>query len=210
MGALPYDAVLCDLDGVLRLWDDHMTGLDRAHGLPAGTLAGGAFRPERLQPAITGRVTDQQWRAAVAEDLAGVCGSADRARALCAAWAQQTGRVDHEVLTLLTAVRRRVPVVLVTNATTRLESDLAALGLTGALDAVVNSARIGVAKPDPEVFRIAARRAGVPVRRCLFVDDTESNTAAARALGMAVLHYRRADGLRAALAPLTAAPAAGL
>ena len=43
---------------------------------------------------------------------------------------------------MLTAVRRRAPVVLVTNATTRLDADLARLALDGAFTAVVNSARL--------------------------------------------------------------------
>ncbi|MFJ4677311.1 HAD-IA family hydrolase [Kitasatospora sp. NPDC088783] len=44
-----------------------------------------------------------------------------------------------------------------------------------------------------------AERAGVPPRRCLFVDDTAGHLAAARDLGMRVHHHRGADGLRAVL-----------
>ncbi|GAA2744985.1 HAD-IA family hydrolase [Kitasatospora cinereorecta] len=200
MGGETFEAVLCDLDGVLRLWDpDGMTGLDRQYGLPEGSLAAAAFRAERLLPAVTGAVTDEQWRAAVAGDLAEPCGSAGRAAELVAAWGRQANEVDHEVLALLTAVRRRMPVVLVSNATTRLERDLTALGLDTAVDAVVNTARIGVAKPDERVYRIAAERAGVPPQRCLFVDDTPANVVAARAVGMTGHHYRDPAGLRALL-----------
>jgi putative hydrolase of the HAD superfamily len=206
MISMPFDAVLCDLDGVLRLWDpDEMSGLDREYGLPGGTLAAAAFRPERLAPAVTGKITDEQWRSAVAEDLAEACGSAERAHALSAAWGMLIGQVDENVLALLSAARRQVPVVLVTNATTRLEADLAQLGLTDAVDAVVNTARIGVAKPDPRVYQIAAQRAGVPVSRCLFIDDTLTNVTAATALGMTGLHYQRTPQLRDALAPVTGA-----
>jgi putative hydrolase of the HAD superfamily len=195
-----FDAVLCDLDGVLRLWAP-MHELDLAHGLPAGTLAAAVFREERLLPAITGRVSDEEWRSAVAEDLAEPCGSPQRARELVAAWSELTGRVDEEVLHLLAGARQAaLPVVLVSNATTRLEADLARLGLDRALDAVVNTARIGVAKPDHRVYRIAAERAGVELSRCLFVDDSATNVAAARALGMPAVHYRRPADLRAALA----------
>ncbi|MGW7365885.1 hypothetical protein ACWGI8_21200 [Streptomyces sp. NPDC054841] len=78
MPLLPYDAVLCDVDGVLRHWPAADT-LEQAHGLPVGALAGAAFAPARLQPAITGEITDEQWRSAVAADLADRCGSKDRA-----------------------------------------------------------------------------------------------------------------------------------
>jgi putative hydrolase of the HAD superfamily len=201
MRALPFDAVLCDIDGVLRLWDpDAMPGLDRAYGLAPGTLASAAFAPERLRLAVTGVLTDEAWRRSVAEALTDACGSAERARTMTTEWTALAGRVNDEILTLLTDVRRHAPVVLVSNATNRLEDDLAALGLSDAVDAVVNTARIGVAKPDAAVYALAAERAGAAVERCLFIDDTLANVHAAQEVGMIGHHYRNADALRRALA----------
>ncbi|MDX3536932.1 HAD-IA family hydrolase [Streptomyces sp. MB09-01] len=200
MTVRPYDAVLCGIDGVLRHWPaPGPTDLDHVHGLPAGTIAAAAFAPARLHPAITGEVTDEQWRAAVATDLADACGSADRARSIVTAWSELVPRVDQEAVSLLTRVREVVAVALVSNATTRLESDLARQGLNDLADAVVNTSRIGVAKPDPRVYRMAAERVGVPVHRCLFIDDTADNVVAARAVGMAAVHYRRIEDLEDAL-----------
>ncbi|MEV0648106.1 HAD family hydrolase [Phytomonospora sp. NPDC050363] len=196
---LHFDALLCDIDGVLRIWDPEiMAGAEKAHGLPAGTLPAAAFAPHRLVPAITGEVTDEQWRAAVVEDLAAEHGE-QAARAAVAAWTAGAGVVDAEVLELLTAVREHAKVVLVSNATSRLEDDLAALGLADAVDAIVNTSRIGWAKPDPRVYEHAARVAGVPPQRCLFVDDTEKNVIAARETGMQGLYYRTPADLRAIL-----------
>lgn len=197
VGVRPFDAVLCDLDGVLRRWPD-ITALDSAHDLPSGTLAAAAFAPERLRPAVTGSCTDEQWRAAVAADLAATFGS-DRAAAVVADWTALTGEVDQEVAEILAAARRRMPIVLVTNATTRLESDLALLGVGELVDHVVNSSRAGVAKPSPEIYRLAAERAGAPPTRCLFVDDSAGNVDAARSLGMTGLVFERPGSLREAL-----------
>ncbi|MER7012459.1 HAD-IA family hydrolase [Saccharopolyspora sp. NPDC000359] len=192
-----FDAVLCDLDGVLRRWDPAiMRDAERAGGLPSGALAEVAFAPDRLVPAITGAQTDEQWREAIAADLAEVCG-ADAARAVVARWSQPPGEVVVEVAELLGGVR--VPVVLVSNATSRLETDLAELGVLDLFDAVVNSSRVGVAKPDPRIYRIAADRAGTELDRCLFVDDTEANVEAARALGMTGVLYRDPAELQAVL-----------
>ncbi|WP_234346142.1 HAD family hydrolase [Streptomyces sp. NRRL F-5755] len=203
MDAPAYDAVLCDFDGVVNLWDpDGMTALDRSWGLAEGTLAAVAFEAGLLEAAVTGHLSDEQWRRRVADGLAPACGSVGRARDLVAAWSALTGRVDTEVVALLAALRGTVPVVLVSNATTRLETYLAAVGLAEAFDAVVSSARIGVAKPDPRVFTTAAGRAGAEPRRCLFVDDSPGNVTAARAVGMAGLHYRHIGQLREAVAPL--------
>ncbi|REF36578.1 HAD-IA family hydrolase [Thermasporomyces composti] len=195
-----FDAILCDVDGVVRLWGDGMEQLDAAYGLPAGTLAAHAFAPHRLYPAITGQVTDEEWRESVAYDLATPCGSLDRARRLVKDWSALVGEVDHTVLDLLTAARRHVPVALVSNATTRLEHDLASLGLLDAVDAVVNTARLGVCKPDVRVMRHAAERLGVTPDRCLFVDDSAENVEAARTLGMTGVVYRSPEDLRTALA----------
>ncbi|MQY09927.1 Phosphoglycolate phosphatase [Streptomyces sp. RB5] len=203
MDTLPFDAVLCDFDGVVHLWDpDGMTTLDRAWDLPEGTLAGTAFEDELLQAAVTGHLSDEQWRHQVAQRLTPACGSAQRARELVTAWSRLTGRVDPDVVDLLATLRTRVPVVLVSNATTRLETYLAAIGLDEAFDAVVNTARIGVAKPDRRVFDIAAQRAGADLERCLFIDDTAGHITAARAAGATGVHYQDIRQLRAAAALL--------
>ncbi|MFD6550768.1 hypothetical protein [Streptomyces sp. NPDC058398] len=60
---LPYAAVLCDVDGVLRHWPAD-TEIEHAHGLPAGSLSAAAFAPARIHAAITGEITDEQWRSA--------------------------------------------------------------------------------------------------------------------------------------------------
>ncbi|MET9019475.1 HAD-IA family hydrolase [Actinopolymorpha sp. NPDC004070] len=199
MHSLTFDALLCDLDGVLRIWDSELADAEAAGGLPAGSLAAAAFAPDRLLPAITGQVGDEQWRAGVVDDLAERHGSRAPAQAAVDGWSAHVGRVDTEVLDLLVAARTHVPVVVVSNATTRLERDLDALGLTSHLDAVVNTSRIGVVKPDPRVFRYAAAVVGVDLSRCLFVDDQAGNVEAAQALGMQGLTYTGPDSLRATL-----------
>ncbi|MFG2994749.1 HAD family hydrolase [Streptomyces sp. NPDC048257] len=207
MSDSPFDAVLCDFDGVLRLWGpDAMTALDRKAGVADGTLAAAAFRPGLLDAAVTGRISDAQWRQRVAEDLAEVCGSPASAQDLVSGWTALTGRVDTAVLKLLTSLRSRVPVVLVSNATTRLEADLTTLGLADAFDAVVNTARIGVAKPDHRVFRAAAEAVGTELHRCLFIDDTPGHVTAAQTAGLTGIHYQHIDQIRTATAPLWAGP----
>lgn len=73
------------------------------------------------------------------------------------------------------------------------------MGLADLADHVVSSARVGVAKPDREIYEIAAGRAGVALDRCLFVDDRLENIEAAVGLGMTGVHYRQPGDLREAL-----------
>lgn len=195
-------AVLCDIDGVIRLFEPD-AGLEARYGLAPGTVSAAAFAPARLQPAITGAATDEQWRAAVAGDLAAACGSPAAAGALLAEWGSPaTCRVDTAVVALLSRARRHVPLALVSNATTRLEEDLAVLGLDGLADVVINSSRTGAAKPDPGIYLAAAASLRVRADRCLFVDDSAVNVQAASRLGMTGLLYRQPGDLRVALRQL--------
>ncbi|MEV0583646.1 HAD-IA family hydrolase [Nonomuraea sp. NPDC050310] len=194
---LAFDAVLCDLDGVLRHHDPAaQAALDERYGLAPGELLKLALAPETIGPALLGRVSDEQWLESVAEAL----GGDERARAIVAEFAAVPTSVDEEVRALLAGIQAHVPVVLVTNATTALEEALAGLGLAYFADEVVSSARVGVAKPDPRIYEIAAERAGVPAGRCLFVDDRAENVEAAVRLGMIGLHYTGPSALAAALA----------
>jgi putative hydrolase of the HAD superfamily len=55
---------------------------------------------------------------------------------------------------------------------------------------VVNSASVGMRKPDSEIYELTVQRLGVPAAACLFVDDLEHNCAAARDAGMRAIVYR--------------------
>ncbi|MFF0570013.1 HAD-IA family hydrolase [Streptomyces sp. NPDC004041] len=196
-----FDAVLCDLDNVIRFYDTApLAALERAAGLPEGTTTDIAYAPETDLPLLLGRITPDAWVESIAAGLTERVG-AERAHELGRALADAPFRADEEVVTLLRRARTHVPLVLVTNATLQLDADLALLGLTDLADAVVSSAVEQVAKPDPAIYRIAAGRAGVPVERCLFVDDRRENTDAAADLGMATVLYREPADLREALGP---------
>jgi beta-phosphoglucomutase len=56
----------------------------------------------------------------------------------------------------------------------------AALGLTGPFTALVSAEDVHRGKPDPEVFLVAARQLGVPVARCVVVEDAAPGIEAAR------------------------------
>jgi putative hydrolase of the HAD superfamily len=83
--------------------------------------------------------------------------------------------------------------------------DLAAL-----FDVVVISHLVGLRKPERPIFELAAAELGVAPARCVFVDDTRGNAAAARALGMAAVHFTGAPEQLAEIERLLGlAPSAG-
>ncbi|MEU1022060.1 HAD family phosphatase [Streptomyces sp. NPDC005904] len=201
-----FDAVLSDLDGVIRFYDmGEVERLEDAFGLPRGSTAEIAFAPATDLPLMRGEITREQWIDSIARGLADRV-PWERGHRLGTTLAATGFHADEAVVGMLRKVRAAgLPVLLVTNATPWLADDLALLGLTGPaglFDDVISSADLGVTKPDPRFYRAAVERAGVAAGRCLFVDDRQENVAAAEALGMPAVLFREPADLRAALGPL--------
>jgi putative hydrolase of the HAD superfamily len=57
-------------------------------------------------------------------------------------------------------------------------------------DGWVISSEIGLRKPDPAIYELAAERIGVPAAACVYVDDLPGNLKPAQALGMATVLHR--------------------
>jgi putative hydrolase of the HAD superfamily len=54
---------------------------------------------------------------------------------------------------------------------------------------VVDSAFVGMRKPEPEIYELAVQRLGVEAGECAFVDDLQVNVDAARELGFHAVHF---------------------
>jgi putative hydrolase of the HAD superfamily len=57
-------------------------------------------------------------------------------------------------------------------------------------DVLVISGEVGIRKPDPAIYELAAERLGLAPADCVFVDDLPGNLKPARALGMATVVHR--------------------
>lgn len=192
-------ALFTDLDGVIRIWDPRdVAAAEQEAGLPTGSFWPVAFDPELLSRAVTGRMRDEEWRAEAGRRLQRLYPEADVSKAI-RSWSELPGRVDEEVVALLRMCRRHVPVALISNATSRLASDLERLGIDVEFDYVFNTSELGVAKPDPEVFRLITEKVGVTPRESFFVDDRPDNVEAAARSGMTVHLHTDAAALAGAL-----------
>ncbi len=114
---------------------------------------------------------------------------------------RHTGLVDrlfagtHPDAAMVEAVRRArsggVRTGLVSNSWGAERYDRAALDEL--FDGVVISGDVGLHKPEPGIFRLAAERVGAAPRECVFVDDLRENCAGAEAVGMTTLLHRGAE-----------------
>jgi epoxide hydrolase-like predicted phosphatase len=75
---------------------------------------------------------------------------------------------------------------------------------------VVDSAWVGMRKPEPAIYELTVSRLGdVELGECLFVDDNELNVEAARRLGMTAVHFRSNDQAIPEIRKLTGLDGAG-
>jgi putative hydrolase of the HAD superfamily len=199
-------AVLLDVDGVLRVWESgQIAAIEKRYGVPAGMLTEIAYERDRFGPALLGQITDDDWRAAVAAALVPVCGDVKKAIACVVDWSARLGLIDPDVLDLVEELRGQgLTVGLIANATDRLQKDLASLRVEDKVDAIVDSAHVGVAKPDAGIFERAAEILAVQPERCLYVGARAEHVAGAERTGMMGHLYSGVPGLREMLAALPA------
>lgn len=86
--------------------------------------------------------------------------------------------------------RRGVPMAVVSNSEGRLQELFDELDWSRWFVAIADSARLGVAKPDPEIFAWALERLGVPAGEVVHVGDSrETDVAGALAAGMRAIWF---------------------
>jgi HAD superfamily hydrolase (TIGR01509 family) len=179
-------AVLFDMDGTLvdseKLWDIGLHELARRYGARLSDAA-------RL--AMVGTDMPRTMELLV-EDL----GRPDLDTVEASAWlgarvaelfvTDLTWRPG--ALALLRATRAAgIPTALVTStARSLVEVALDTLG-RDSFDVVVCGDEVPATKPDPEPYLIAARLLGVPIGRCVAIEDSRTGVASALAAGAAVL-----------------------
>jgi putative hydrolase of the HAD superfamily len=75
-------------------------------------------------------------------------------------------------------------------------------------DALVISGEVGMRKPEPAIYQLAAERLGVRPEECVFVDDLVENVRGAAAAGMVGVHHTALDSTVAELETLFGVPLA--
>ena len=58
------------------------------------------------------------------------------------------------------------------------------------MDGGVFSCDVGLIKPEPEIYQLLCSKYGLKMEECVFIDDKQANTDAAKALGMQAITFR--------------------
>lgn len=186
--------MIFDYGGVLRRedaadFDDFAAEV----GLPRGVLWAAFHDIPAYRLSRTGRLDAAGHRAAVVEALTPYVDRREAEAALAAFDARRASDapVEPAMSALLGRLAGRGRLGLLSNAGAGARARLEALGVTAPFDDIVCSGDVGLAKPEPAIFRLAASRLGVSPEACFFIDDSAGHVEAARSVGMRAHHHHR-------------------
>lgn len=202
---MPIGAVILDMDGVVRHWRPGPThAVDKAYGLPEGTINSIALTVPESYLGVLGVCSFADWLDAIARELTIHIGV--EAREAVHRWASYRGDIDLDMMAIVSQLRTRVPVHVLSNAHDCFMNDMRQLGLSEAFDSFHYSAEMKLAKPDPAVYLKVLDRIGMPANRCVFADDYPENVVAAQSVGILAFDYTTPAALEEAISPLLLEP----
>ena len=208
----PPKAISFDLDGTLldgSPWRDvirstcdqiaaTLPGLDATRLFEANANVWERYFPQVEDDWVLGTLdgnalTREAWRRTLL-----ACGSEDEGATVFAAEIylrnrRHALRLFDDVRPMLTALRRQCTFALVTNGASDTQRDaVEVLGLEGELSAVVISAEVGIAKPDPAIFRVAVDRLGIGREHLWHVgDNLHTDVAGSQSAGLTAVWLNR-------------------
>lgn len=199
--------LIFDYGGVIwdMRWDISRT-LEREHGLRERSIPDTLYGSELWRRVEVGDGDRDEWLRAAHAELEALAGR--ELPPLHQNWRDR----QHLIAPNIDLIRRLRPpykTSVLSNADNTLVSRLRdGLGIYDLFDDVVCSADVGVAKPEPRIYALAAERLGLPPEQCVFIDDLERNIEAAREAGMHGVHFRVDNGhdLEQQLAELDVVP----
>jgi putative hydrolase of the HAD superfamily len=194
-------AVISDFGGVLTspLVNSFLAYQDQ-HGIPLealGTAMAKITEREGFHPLFeleTGRMSEADFLGALSEQLTAQLGRDVEMSGFGEIYFENLDPND-ELIDYMRRLRSRgLRMAICTNNVREWEPLWRAmLPVDEIFDVVVDSAFVGLRKPDPAIYELTLERLGVPARAALFVDDIEANCVAARELGMRAVWFRDND-----------------
>jgi putative hydrolase of the HAD superfamily len=195
------EVVISDFGGVLTTpLNQAFAAVQEEEGLDAGALGAALGRVAELDGANPlfelecGRMTERDFFGRLSAQLREDLGRDVSLQTFSERWFGHL-EPNEPMLAFLRGLRERgYRLALLTNNVREWEARWRAmLPVDELFEVVVDSAFVGVRKPDPAIYRLTCERLGVEPERCLFVDDNELNCAAATELGMVAVRFGDAE-----------------
>lgn len=183
-------AVFFDFGGVIGHWDrEFVAAFEAEHGMAEGAVLKALYGTAGWRDVEVGRIAVDDWLAQVDVALENAAGKP--MPSAHEVWSRLWNDFDQDVIALTRRLRSNYKVGVLSNTTVMLEEEvLAPNGILDIWDVVINSARVGVAKPDARIYHAAAEAAGVRPDECVHIDDLENNVRGAEDAGFRGIHHR--------------------
>ncbi len=189
-----YEAFITDFGGVLTTpLQDAMAKFAESEGIELqdfvrvalGAYSGG--EDSLVTRFETGHATEAEFSQAMSERLTEIAGHPIVPEGLVARIFAGI-RLENEMLQLVRDVKGMgLKTALLSNSW---GTELYPPDLEGLFDVSLISGEIGLRKPDPAIFALAAQRVGTNPDRCIFVDDHPGHLEAAGEMGMTTVLHR--------------------
>ncbi len=101
--------------------------------------------------------------------------------------------VDRTLLDYIRSLHGKYKTGLISNAWSDLRDFIIREKFEDAFDALIISAEVGAAKPEPKIFQIALEQFGVRPSEAVFVDDFYPNVEGCEKAGMRGIHFRERE-----------------
>ena len=182
------EAVIWDLGGVILRTEDRSmrAAWESRLGLSEGELDKLVFAGEMGRKAALGQAqAEDVWRWVGSRlDLA----PEELERLQREFW--QGDQLDGALVRFIRELRRYCRTALLSNAWPGMRQMIEnEWGVADCFDDLFISAELGLAKPDPKVYRLALERLDLPPARAVFIDDFTENVRAASTLGLRAIQF---------------------
>jgi HAD superfamily hydrolase (TIGR01509 family) len=187
-------AIVSDIGGVILRTVDQSgrKRLEKRYNLPPGGVDKLVFDSKPAKDSTIGLVEETSVWENVAKVLSLTSEELDQFKSDF--WSGD--QVDDKLISFLKSMREYYTTALLSNAWKNFRSVLAdgfniIEGET--VDHLLISSEVGIAKPDPQIYRILSDKINCQYNEILFIDDFIENIVAADTLGINTIHYR--DGM---------------
>lgn len=185
-------AIIFDWGGVFTIprgITDSTRKLEKSLKIPDGTLGKRLYDNEFWTKAQIGVITDEEfWELTLRQfDIFDSKGVENFKKRL---FSGERTRLRSGVIQLVKQLKRHYTIALLTNADNIFRPLLKSkFHIDGLFNYVIISAEVGLAKPDPNIFRKACEIISVRPEQCVFIDDSLSNVQSASNIGMHAIQY---------------------
>jgi putative hydrolase of the HAD superfamily len=197
----PVEAIISDFGGVLTSpMIGGFTGFEESSGISIeqlGIAMGKIWERDGAHPLFeleTGRMTEAAFLGGMGEQLSAQLGREIRLDGFGETYFQHLHPNERAIDYMRALGARGYRMAICTNNVREWEPRWRAmLPVDEIFSVVVDSAFVGLRKPEPEIYALTLERLGVAAHAALFIDDIELNCDAARELGMRAVWFRSTE-----------------